>query len=153
MVLDSLRTDKEFRKVRTHGVVVRNSLFTLRMADYRPRYGEAWQPRAVVGIVVSKKTLKSAVARNRVRRRLKEALRTLPELSACRAILFPNPQVLHVPFTELQDSLRQALAQAAKAPKRKKSNRKPKKPVTQGHPPKNSNQKAANHVSRSKDQT
>ncbi|KEF34622.1 ribonuclease P [Deinococcus sp. RL] len=105
--------DREFRRVRQHGAVVRDRLFTLRVTDYRPRYGEAWQPRATVGIVVSKKTLSRAVDRNRARRRVREALRTLPGgLPPCRAILLPNPAVLSVPFSELQAALARAFAGA-----------------------------------------
>lgn len=113
MTLDSLRTDREFRKVRAHGVAVRDPLFTLRVTDYRPRHGEVWQPRAIIGIVVSKKTLRRAVDRNRARRRVREALRTLPGgLPPCRAILLPNPGVLRAPFPELQGALARALQKA-----------------------------------------
>jgi ribonuclease P protein component len=114
VALDSLRGDREFRKVRNHGAAVRDPLFTLRLTEYRPRYGEAWQPRAIMGIVVSKKTLKRAVDRNRVRRRVREALRTLPGgLAPCRAILLPNPGVLDVPFADLQAALVRAIARAS----------------------------------------
>lgn len=109
--LDSLRGDREFRKVRQHGQVVRHRLFSLRATDYRPRYGEAWRPRAIIGIVVPKKTLKRAVDRNRARRRVREALRTLPTLPHCRAILMPAPGVLSAPFAELQAALAGALTQ------------------------------------------
>ncbi|MXV18140.1 ribonuclease P protein component [Deinococcus xianganensis] len=113
MALDSLRGDREFRKVRAHGQAVRDPLFTLRVTEYRPRHGEAWQPRAIIGIVVSKKTLKNAVDRNRARRRVREALRTLPGgLPACRAILLPNPAILTVPFADLQAALERALRRA-----------------------------------------
>lgn len=113
MALTSLKGEKEFRKVRAHGQAIRDPLFTLRLTEYRPRYGETWRPRAIVGIVVSKKTLKHAVKRNRVRRRVREALRTLPGgLPPCRAILLPNPAVLTVPFADLQDALARALAKA-----------------------------------------
>lgn len=113
MALDSLRGDREFRKVRQHGVAVRDRLFTLRLTEYRPRHGEVWRPRAVIGVVISKKTLKRAVDRNRARRRIREALRTLPEgLPPCRAILLPNPEVLDIPFLALQQALARALAQA-----------------------------------------
>lgn len=113
MALDSLSGDREFRKVRSHGVAVRDPLFTLRITEYRPRHGEAWRPRAIVGIVVSKKTLKRAVDRNRARRRVREALRTLPGgLPACRAILLPNPGILKAPFTDVQAALGRALAKA-----------------------------------------
>lgn len=113
MALDSLRGDREFRKVRSHGVAVRDPLFTLRITEYRPRYGEQWRPRAIIGIVVSKKTLKRAVDRNRARRRVREALRTLPGgLPPCRAILLPNPAVLVVGFADLQTALSRAVARA-----------------------------------------
>ncbi|GGN31813.1 ribonuclease P protein component [Deinococcus daejeonensis] len=113
MALDSLRGDREFRKVRAHGQAIRDPLFTLRVTEYRPRHGESWQPRAIIGIVVSKKTLKNAVDRNRARRRAREALRTLPGgLPACRAILLPNPAILDVPFEDLQAALERALKRA-----------------------------------------
>ncbi|UBV43302.1 ribonuclease P protein component [Deinococcus taeanensis] len=113
MALDSLRGDREFRKVRAHGVAVRNPLFTLRVTEYRPRHGEPWRPRAIIGIVISKKTLRRAVDRNRARRRVREALRTLPGgLPTCRAILLPNPAVLTAPFPDLQAALQQALSRA-----------------------------------------
>lgn len=115
VALSSLRGDKEFRKVRTHGVALRDPLFTLRLTEYRPRYGETWRPRALVGIVVPKKTLKRAVDRNRARRRLREALRTLPDgLPPCRAILMPNPAVLKTDFADLQTALARAFARAPK---------------------------------------
>lgn len=119
MALDSLRGDREFRKVRSHGVAVRDPLFTLRVTEYRPRHGETWRPRAIIGLVVSKKTLRRAVDRNRARRRVREALRTLPGgLPACRAILLPNPAVLTVPFSELQAALTRALSRARGRAKR-----------------------------------
>lgn len=113
MALCSLRGEREFRKVRAHGVAVRGPLLGARLAEYRPRHGETWRPRAIVGIVVSKKTLKRAVDRNRARRRVREALRTLPGgLPPCRAIVMPNPGVLTAPFAEVQAALAKAFAQA-----------------------------------------
>lgn len=98
--------------MRQHGAALRDPLFTLRATDYRPRYGEVWRPRAIIGIVVAKKTLRRAVDRNRARRRVREALRTLPGgLPPCRAILMPNPAVLNAPFAELQGALARVLAQ------------------------------------------
>lgn len=121
MALASLRGEREFRKVRSHGATVRDPLFSLRFAEYRPRYGEQWRPRAIFGLVVSKKTLARAVDRNRARRRVREALRTLPGgLPPCRAILHPNPAVLIVPFAELQAALARALGKAPGLVKRGK---------------------------------
>ena len=116
--LASLSGEKEFRKVRQHGKVVRHALFTLRVTDYRPRYGETWRPRAIIGIVVPKKTLKLAVKRNRVRRRVREALRTLPGLPPCRATIHPTAAVLKASFAELQAALAQALSGDFKARKK-----------------------------------
>ncbi len=68
---------------------------------------------------MSKKTLKHAVKRNRARRRVREALRTMPPellpggLPACRAILMLNPGVLTAPFAELQAALARALDRGA----------------------------------------
>jgi ribonuclease P protein component len=112
VALASLSGDREFRRVRQHGSALRDPLFTLRVTDYRPRHGEVWQPRAIIGIVVAKKTLRRAVDRNRARRRVREALRTLPGgLPPCRAILMPNPAVLKVPLPDLQAALTRVLAQ------------------------------------------
>jgi ribonuclease P protein component len=119
VALTSLRGEKEFRKVRLHGQVYRSPLFTLRVTDYRPRYGEVWRPRAIIGIVVPKKTLKLAVKRNRARRRIREALRTLPTLPPCRATIYPTPEVLSVPFAELQAALGKALSGDFKPRKKK----------------------------------
>ncbi|QBY10272.1 ribonuclease P protein component [Deinococcus metallilatus] len=107
-----MKGEREFRRVRQHGAMLRDPLFTLRVTDYRPRHGEVWRPRAIIGIVVPKKTLRRAVDRNRARRRVREALRTLPGgLPPCRAILMPTPGVLTVPFPELQAALSRVLAQ------------------------------------------
>ncbi|MBB5235063.1 ribonuclease P protein component [Deinococcus budaensis] len=112
--------DREFRRVRQHGSALRDPLLTLRVTDYRPRYGEAWRPRAIIGIVVPKKTLRRAVDRNRARRRVREALRTLPGgLPPCRAILMPNPAVLSAPFPDLQAALTRVLAQVPGRVKRR----------------------------------
>ena len=124
-----MRGEREFRKVRAHGAAVRDPLFTLRLTDYRPRHGERWRPRAVIGLVVSKKTLKHAVKRNRARRRVREALRTMPPellpggLPACRAILMLNPGVLTAPFAELQAALARALDRGAAGLKKGSKNR------------------------------
>lgn len=131
VALASLRGDREFRKVRQHGVVVRDPLFTLRLTEYRPRYGESWRPRAIFGIVVPKKSLKRAVDRNRARRRVREALRTLPGgLPPCRAILMPNPSILRASFGDIQAALVKALAKAPGRVKSRKGGGNPGAPGT-----------------------
>ena len=117
VALRALKGEREFRRVRRLGVNLRTDLFSLKVTDYRPRYGQPWQPAAHIGIVVPKKVLKSAVQRNRVRRRVREALRTLPNsphaqlLPPCRGILFPTAEVLWTPFDELQAALAGVMAQ------------------------------------------
>lgn len=114
VALLSLKGERSFRRVRQHGLTLRRPLFTLRVTDYRPLHRQPYRPAAVVGVVVSKKTLKRAVARNRLRRRTKEALRGIP-LPPCRAVLMPNPTCLVVPFSELQAALAKAFAEAEQA--------------------------------------
>ncbi|WP_245588574.1 ribonuclease P protein component [Deinococcus pimensis] len=109
--LTSLRGDAEFRQVRK-GRAVRTPYFTLRAVHYRPKHGTPWKPMTVVGIVVPKKVLRSAVDRNRARRRLKEAMRRV-DLPPCRAVLMPTPEVLTVDFEVLTDALRRAFDRAA----------------------------------------
>ncbi|AFZ68050.1 ribonuclease P protein component [Deinococcus peraridilitoris] len=109
--LASLTGEREFRQVRK-GKTVRTPYFTVRAVHYRPKHREPYRPMTIVGIVVSKKTLKSAVDRNRVRRRVREALRLL-ELPPCRAMVLPNPAVLSVDFAELQAQLKRAFDKAA----------------------------------------
>ncbi|GHG02050.1 ribonuclease P protein component [Deinococcus piscis] len=135
MALRSLKGEKEFRRVRRLGTGLRHPLFSLKVTDYRPRHGHPWRPAAHIGIVVPKKVLPHAVDRNRVRRRVREALRTLPQsshgqpLPACRGILFPTEAALHAPFGELQQALAAAMAQV---PARVKVRRQGKKSAT-GH--------------------
>lgn len=116
VALVSLRGDREFRQVRNRGTVARGPYFRLHATEYRPRHGAPWHPSATIGIVVPKKVLKRAVDRNRVRRRVREALRRA-ELPACRAIILPNASVLGAPFGELQAQLVRALTQAVPARK------------------------------------
>ena len=60
-------------------------------------------------VVVSKKVLKSAVGRNRIRRRVYEAIRLeLPNIPAKHDYIFViyNRDVKDMPFPELQDTIR-----------------------------------------------
>lgn len=127
--LASLKSEKAFRQVRRYGAAQRGRLFTLHVTDYRPSYGKPWQPAAYIGIVVPKKVLKNATDRNRVRRRVREALRTLPQtlgqpLPACRAVLYPAPEALHAPFQELQAALAKAVTDIPSSIERSRSKRK-----------------------------
>lgn len=108
----ALKGDAEFRKVR-QGRAVRTPFFMLRKIPYKPRPGQPYAPRAVVGIVASRKSLGNAVQRNRARRRVREALRLI-QLPACRAVLLLNEAVLAVPFETLKTSLEAAFARPFK---------------------------------------
>lgn len=75
-----------------------------------------------IAIVISKKVLKSAVKRNRVRRRMYELLREdLPNLQERSdiAIIITSSETLTITHDELRSSLTRALAQAGlyKTPK------------------------------------
>lgn len=64
------------------------------------------------GVVVSKKVLKSAVGRNRIRRRVYEALRLeIPDFTESMDCLFViyNKSVAEMPFRELRRFLRELL--------------------------------------------
>lgn len=64
------------------------------------------------GVVVSKKVLKSAVGRNRIRRRIYEALRLeIPDFTESMDCLFViyNKSVAEMPFRELRRFLRELL--------------------------------------------
>lgn len=64
------------------------------------------------GVVISKKVLKSAVGRNRIRRRVYEAIRLeLPEFTATQDNLFVifNQNVAKLPFRELRRTVHELL--------------------------------------------
>lgn len=65
------------------------------------------------GVVISKKILKSAVGRNRIRRRIYEAIRlelpNYPYKMDCVFVIY-NKNFLNMPFSELQQTLRELLS-------------------------------------------
>lgn len=97
------------RYVYTHGKTTRSRLMSLKYSFHPKRN----QPR--VAVVISKKVLKSAVGRNRVRRRLYEVVRhELPSLkdnSDIVLIVF-SAEVLSLPPVELVPAVRQLLKEA-----------------------------------------
>lgn len=71
--------------------------------------------RARVAVVVSKKVHKSAVGRNRMRRRIYEVIRhELPSFRGAQdvVIIVTNAEVIAMPFEELKATLTSLLAQA-----------------------------------------
>jgi ribonuclease P protein component len=100
------------RFVYAHGKTVRSSMLALRVAPNAKRSSYR------CAVVVSKKISKSAVVRNRIRRRVYEQMRLLnpqqqPSLDIVVTIY--TDQVATVPTSELQKSLSGLLEQAVQA--------------------------------------
>ncbi len=85
---------------------------TIRTPTLSLVYAPNSRQRQRFAVVISKKVLKSAVGRNRIRRRLYEALRLeLPEYTApmdCIFIVY-NKSLADMPFRELRRFLRELL--------------------------------------------
>ncbi|MDO4493296.1 MAG: ribonuclease P protein component [Clostridia bacterium] len=103
---DALKKKKEFRYTYRVGKSTSNRLFTAVIA---PRH----KPETLVGISVSKKQ-GNAVERNRIKRRLREAVTPLvPELKkGNNIILVARRGVLEEPFPSLCASARKLLQKA-----------------------------------------
>ena len=97
------------RYVYAHGHAVRSRLMTVKYSLHPKRK----EPR--VAVVISKKVIKSAVGRNRVRRRLYEIVRhELPEVhpnSDIVLIVFSG-EAFALPHEELVETVRQLFASA-----------------------------------------
>ena len=97
------------RYVYKNGQAVRSRLITLKYS-HNPR-----RTRPRVAVVVSKKVLKSAVGRNRIRRRIYEVVRLeLPAIEPKHDIvlLVFSSEVLTLPPHELTEAIRQLLQNA-----------------------------------------
>lgn len=91
-----------------HGKTIRTPLMSLVFAPNSKHHQR-------FSVVVSKKVLKSAVGRNRIRRRVYEAIRLeLPTFTAhldCIFVIY-NRNILQLPFNELRRELRVLLDRA-----------------------------------------
>lgn len=97
------------RYVFKNGETVRSRALTLRVTANRHRK----EPRFSVSI--SKKVLKSAVKRNRVRRRIYEIVRlALPDITGAYDAVFivTSPDLLTADHEELEAAVRRALTEA-----------------------------------------
>ncbi len=97
------------RYVYKNGQAVRSRLMTIKAIDNPHR------KIARIAVVVSKKVIKSAVSRNRIRRRIYEYVRLqLPELREAQdiAIIVSSSEVLTMPYDELSECLKQLFIQA-----------------------------------------
>ena len=97
------------RYVYTHGQTVRSRLLTLKYSTHPKRS----EPR--VAVVISKKVLKSAVGRNRVRRRIYEVIRH--ELQKVKdntdiVVIVFSAEVVSLPSPELTQSIQQLMKEA-----------------------------------------
>ncbi len=97
------------RYVYTNGKAVRSQLFTVKfVANSRRRH-----PR--FSVVVSKKVIKSAVGRNRIRRRLYEYLRlNTPRLNGVYdiVIICTSAELRTLPFAQINEQLTQLFDKA-----------------------------------------
>ena len=97
------------RYVYSNGKAVRSASLTIKWAQNTHRHN----PR--VSIVVSKKVLKGAVGRNRIRRRLYEYMRTaLPRLNDTYdiVIIVTSAELRTISYIELSDQIEQLFAKA-----------------------------------------
>ncbi len=97
------------RYVYAHGQAVRSHRITLKYSLHPKRK----EPR--VAVVISKKVIKSAVGRNRVRRRLFEIMRhELPKLeqNSDIALIVFSAEVFALPSSELVETVTQLLSSA-----------------------------------------
>ena len=93
-----------------NGKAVRSQLFTIK---YVPN-GRRAHPR--VAVVISKKVIKSAVGRNRVRRRLYEYLRTNTERlndTYDIVVICTSAELRTLPYEEISDQLEQLFVKAS----------------------------------------
>jgi len=97
------------RYVYAHGKATRSHIATIK------HVANTHRKNSRIAVVVSKKIMKSAVRRNRIRRRLYEYMRLrLPEFEKVYDIVLivSSPEVLTMPSPELSEQLTTLLAQA-----------------------------------------
>lgn len=106
---ERLRKAKDFALLSQKGRAVFHPLFTLR---FRP----SSQP-SKVGFVASTKVFKTAVARNRAKRRMREALRLIKELwpKQMDLLFILKIEVLKAPFSEIDAGLKRVFEKVPEA--------------------------------------
>lgn len=109
--MERLKKRRDFLKVQK-GRRIRTGLFSV---EALPREGEA---ASRAGFTVSKRVSPSAVRRNRIRRRLKEAMRLAAPGAAPGTdyVVVARIEALTAPFARLTSDLARALRQAAARP-------------------------------------
>jgi ribonuclease P protein component len=104
--MERLKKRREFLKVQG-GRRARTGLFSVQALP-RPEGGPSR-----VGFTVSKRVSPSAVKRNRIRRRLKEAMRRVEAPGATDYVVVARIEALNAAFGRLTSELHQALGKAA----------------------------------------
>ncbi len=97
------------RYVYKNGEAIRSHLLTVKYTSNPHRKHSRFS------VVVSKKVHKSAVGRNRIRRRIYEIIRNeLPKMESVHdvAIITLSSELITLPFEELEDILKTAFTQA-----------------------------------------
>lgn len=97
------------RYVYQNGQAFRSRLITLKVVDNKHRKNSR------IAVVISKKVLKSAVGRNRIRRRVYEYIRKqLPNFSSVFdiAIIISSSELLNISYDEMISQISQILDQA-----------------------------------------
>ena len=92
-----LRRQRDFQALREHGVSRAHPLLVMRTMP-----NELSHPR--FGFIVSKRAAPLSVTRNRVRRRLREAVRALPFLDGWDVLLIARQSTADAPFHTLQEA-------------------------------------------------
>ena len=115
MKLLRLRGRKLCERVLRQGRPWKGKTMTIRWMRGAPRYPAVnpATPALYVGTVASTKLHKSAVKRNRMRRRCREALRVLlkewPDLAPAQLLIVPRSSSLDAPFPDIQRDIRMFL--------------------------------------------
>ena len=116
-MLTSLRCKRDFHFLRQEGQVWRCALFKA-VYSIPSAQKETSSPIVKIGVVIPKKIAKHAVVRNRIRRRIKEALRaTLPgrERSVECLLFLPRMTCYVKPFSEIQSAMVGMLTKIARS--------------------------------------
>lgn len=121
MPLEHLRGRKVCDRVLRLGKVWKGKHMLVRYIAGAPRHPHAdpARPALYIGTIASTKLDKSAVVRNRMRRRCREAWRIvvthrdgqgLPPQGSIQLLIAPRSSSLHAPFTDLQREVSQFLS-------------------------------------------